>query len=540
MRSSPFTCCVQNSRRGVAMLLVIVSVMMVTVLTTAYLASRDNSGAIAENVTESTTARWAADSGLAMSVAALETEKNWRLHAGSNAGRLFNFPDLGGAQLNVKVRDVLTDSNPTAESEHLRIDVTADVNGVKQSTSAIAYVPLEPGTIADVDLSEFAAFVNSNLTMGDQSMITRWPSSPLSSLGKRVAVGTRSTSASSIIVARTAAPCDMTVYHPPGASNGLVTNSSLQPIATVQLPDVVPLPAPAPSGKTYSALTLTDDVLAGGTQTVVANVRVRNLSLSANAIKTISGAVECVADGDCTIATGAKLIIDGSVRMIIFGNLMIDGGAIELTPSSRLTMYVRGSGSGSAVTIRDGYIGDLRAHSRRDYSGYESWFDTQRIGIFSAPPAAGATDWRIDRITVIKGTLYAPHASQVRLDDNTAIYGRVVASVLDMRGSSAIFYDPVLDSRCGFTNLDSAIYDEDGTMLNALKTVTSLDAAVLQAAADSTTVRIEADAGTKTEIEPTGVAEKTPPDVPPGDPTPRPVKVEYDIISFGADVKNWE
>ncbi len=51
-------------RRGVAMLLVIVSLMMATIMATAYLASRDNSAAIGQNIASAAAARWSATTGL--------------------------------------------------------------------------------------------------------------------------------------------------------------------------------------------------------------------------------------------------------------------------------------------------------------------------------------------------------------------------------------------------------------------------------------------------------------------------------------------
>ena len=70
------------------MLLVMISLMTATILTTAYLASRDNSTAIGENVANSTAARWAADTGVELAIAALQTEKDWRTACKDDNGRL--------------------------------------------------------------------------------------------------------------------------------------------------------------------------------------------------------------------------------------------------------------------------------------------------------------------------------------------------------------------------------------------------------------------------------------------------------------------
>ena len=66
------------NRRGIAMLLVMVSIAVASILASAYLVSRDNSLAISRNSVAATQARWAAMSGLEMAIAILQTKTNWR------------------------------------------------------------------------------------------------------------------------------------------------------------------------------------------------------------------------------------------------------------------------------------------------------------------------------------------------------------------------------------------------------------------------------------------------------------------------------
>ncbi len=60
------------------MLLVLISMGIATVLTTAYLASRDNSAAIGRNIADSYAARWAAFTGIELTAAIMETETAWQ------------------------------------------------------------------------------------------------------------------------------------------------------------------------------------------------------------------------------------------------------------------------------------------------------------------------------------------------------------------------------------------------------------------------------------------------------------------------------
>ena len=82
-------------RRGMAMLLVMICMATATILASAYLASRENSPAIAENVQNTAAARWSSLSGLEMTVAMLETEFDWRTHA-ANDGMLLSDHPMGG------------------------------------------------------------------------------------------------------------------------------------------------------------------------------------------------------------------------------------------------------------------------------------------------------------------------------------------------------------------------------------------------------------------------------------------------------------
>ena len=106
-----------TQRRGLAMMLVLLSVSMVTILAVAYLASRDNSIAIGRNIESAVAARWAALSALETGVAILETEVDWRAYDPQGI-LLSNYP-LAGASISLIVADLATGEPPDAKTEHL-------------------------------------------------------------------------------------------------------------------------------------------------------------------------------------------------------------------------------------------------------------------------------------------------------------------------------------------------------------------------------------------------------------------------------------
>ena len=159
---------IPSRKRGVAMLLVLISLMMATIMTMAYVASRDNSSAIGENVANSAAARWAADTGLNLGISVLQTQTDWRTLQ-NNGSLLHDYP-LSSAIINVDLQDVQTGGIPQSNSQYLKVTSRAVVSGVEQTATATAFVPLQPGNMVDVDLSDFAVFAGNSLDMRNSSL----------------------------------------------------------------------------------------------------------------------------------------------------------------------------------------------------------------------------------------------------------------------------------------------------------------------------------------------------------------------------------
>jgi hypothetical protein len=534
MRTSIST---HRNKRGVAMLLVIISMMMATVLTTAYLASRDNSAAIGENVASAAAARWAADSGLEFGLAILQTESTWR--TGHSAGRLLLDYPLAGGTLNLDLLDLETNQAPDLTTEYLRMTATAVVDGVEQSAIANCRVPLVGGSQADVDLSEFSVFANDQLRMDNDATIARWPNAPLSSLGYRVFVGTNATAAASIDLNDMAASVDTTVYHGPGASGMLVSVVSGQVPEAVGLLDPITLPASPASGVAGPPASSTAPVLTmtGGAAITSANIRWKSAELRSNAVRTMRGNITVVTDQDLRINTGAKMIIDGNVKVVVWGDLVMDTGSIELKAGAKLTLFVRGDGA-TAVDLKDAYIGNIRADTTRDATGRSPYMDPERALVFSMP-ASSPLPWLLDRNTVVKASVYAPDASGFTISQQSAVYGRVASRIVTMTDDAAIFYDASLNDRVGYCYPDSALWDTSNRLKNEFKTLASLDGSLLQAIADTTNTVISA----LTKSDPTykpASSPSTSPTVGPTDPTPRPIEVDYELVTFGNALDAWE
>ncbi len=515
-------------RRGVAMLLVIVSLMMATIMATAYLASRDNSAAIGQNIVSAGAARWSATTGLELGIAIFQTETDWR--TAHTKGKLLDDYQIVAALIDLDIIDLATGQPPTAESEYIQLTSTATVEGVAQVATAVAYVPLDYNSAVSVDLSEFAIFTGQDLELSGDAILTRWPMAPLADLGLRIAVGTQAVDPSSIDLLGNVAVIDTTVYHDPDASSALITDTSGSSVDQVALSGAIPMPAAPDPGVTEPedpSPNLTVDSVG---ETITYNMDGRwDRVIDENSSVTLQGDITLVTDDDRRLLGGTMLKIDGNVTLVIFGDLIMDNSAIELMPGSTLAMYVRG-----AMELRDSYIGDERDDNTRDNSGNASYMDPDRVQIYSLPPYQN--DWLLRNNSVVKASIYAPGYA-MEIADDSAVYGRVAAGELRIKHQGALFYDHSLDSRNGYTTTDSELYDDDGTLISELDLLLSLNESDLQNFADAIGTDVEADG--ETIISTTSTVTTTVEPLP-GDPTPRPVPVEYEIISFGTDVKAWE
>ncbi len=381
-----------TQRRGLAMMLVLLSVSMATILAVGYLTSRDNSIVIGQNIESAITARWAALSALETGVAILETEVDWRTFDPQGI-LLSNYP-LAGASIRLIVADLATGQPPDAKTEHLLLVASATVNGVTQRATATAYVPTVPAdATAAVDLAEFAVFGGKKILLTQNATITRWPTAALSTLGPRVRLGIQAIAAGSVELRDNAAAIDATVYHGPGASGALVINASGPAIKQVGLLDQILMPAapltnaPYPDGKSSYP-----DLSSNGSVTVNTDSRWHHVALSTSAgLLTLRGDLTAVAEGNLDLSTGAGILIDGNVELVVFGNATLDNAFIELTDAATLTLYLGGD-----LTLTDSFIGEERPDNARDNTGYAPHINPLRIQIFSINAYGGAgagTGW---------------------------------------------------------------------------------------------------------------------------------------------------
>ena len=521
-------------RRAIAMLLVLISLVTATILTVAYLASRDNSAMIGENVAAAAAARWAASAGLDVGIAVLQTEVDWR--SAHTNGKLIDDYLLDGVSIDLDLTDLETGNPPTESTQYIEIRATATADGVEQTATATAEVPPPEGDPLPLDLAEFAVFATEKITLENDAIVTRWPTAPLTALGKPVSLGTHATGASAVEFKNDAAAIDTTVYTPPGASNSLILNASGPAVGTVALSDPVPVPAEPDPGVDWPEVGdfYPDNHRNGGYVAVEdADIRVAQVVLENGAISHWIGDVNVVANHDMHIKSHASIVVEGDATLICFEDLRISGGSIQVLDDSTLTIFVLDD-----LVLDDGYIGDgpYNFATDRDNTGDARYMQPSQIQIYGIDEPDRNSEWSFGHTSVAKASIYAPSTDRIEIKDTSALYGRVLTQHLKVKDHGALFYDHVLDPGNGYTDPDSPIYDTDGNIEDAFLLLASLDDADIQALADSLGLPIAIGNSIKA---PVG-GNTDPPATVPGEATPRPVEVSYQIESFGLDLQTVE
>jgi len=522
-----------HRRRGIAMMLVLVSVAVAMILASSYLVSRDNSLAISHNSVAATQARWAAMSGLETAVAILQTETDWRL---KSDGLLVDHYQVAGATLTITALDIETNQAPTADSEYFRIRATAEVDldndgtfDGRQSTVFLAYVPVITRPHVAVGLNEFAIFARDSFKMYGDSTVARWPTAPLGKLGRRINIATHAQGSGDILITDNAACVDCTVYHSNTASGTLVNDTNGPAVARESLSFDIPFPGVPDHGEPNSAGG-SDTTINGTTVTASTSDRFDDIVVKNGAQWTLQGDITIVAEHNLKVTAGSTVVIDGNVTLVIFNDLFVTTSAIEVTPGSTLTVYV-----GDDMELTDGYIGEVRSDDIRDNSGNEQYMDPLDIRFYTIETTPEIRLWKLRANSVVKGSFHG-ETLRLTINQDSAVYGRIAGKTLTISDNGALFYDPALDTRVGYTNRESGLFTITDGLATAFSLGFSLDFGSLLALADMTGTVIQANGE---------IAVPTIPFTPPapggaGDPTPRPVPVEYTLVTFGPDMTRWE
>lgn len=467
----------RRTRRGVAMLLVLVALSTATVLTVSYVGSRDNTHAIAGNVKSAVDAQWAAASGASYALAILQTEADWnnvdptellQKHFGPGVNVLVTVTDLDGAAADSDDRDLI-------------VTTTATVDGVTASrthnvTRQLSQDPMEG---IDPELKEFAVYARTSLTMEGGSLVRSWAQSPAHSSGRPVKFGVGFTEIGDLSLHSSAQTSNAALYVGPTASSSLraavedarfVDGDVLQ----YQIPLMTPV---APSA--FSLLSLVWQSISlyysgsSSSQTFSNSAKWGNLTVANNAVATFNDGAT-YSFNDVTVSGRGVIRIAGNVRIEVRGDLSIyDSGTIEFADNTcSLELYLKDD-----LYVQDAGLGISRSVARntsRSVADMTNYRDPARVRIY----LSGSNDEIVIRDNaIVFASFHAPNASFDARSGATLI-GRVTANTIRIRDTASIHYDLEMDGGLGFSSTDGPLYTSDGEPIKALSdALASIDTA---------------------------------------------------------------
>jgi len=160
-----------------------------------------------------------------------------------------------------------------------------------------------------------------------------------------------------------------------------------------------------------------------------------------------------------TISNGGTVEIRGDVKIVVRNDFFMDNrAAIELSPGSTLLLVV-----GNRLLVRNSVIGlpeTLADNKNRDLDDISEYREPEAIMICALDETDGgitSADWRLSKKSIVLGKLHAP--DRIVSVERSAVIGRITAQELNLDRFASVIYDPALDSRTGFTDPGSPMYD---------------------------------------------------------------------------------
>ena len=494
-----------SQRRGIAMMLVMVAILVTGGMAVAYFGSRDNSIAISSNVASSSSARVVAESGLDLAVAILETNTNWRTN--HIDGVILQDYQVGEGAISITIIDAETELPPTDATLLVRITISSTVEGRTQYTEATATI-IPNNDEFDVDYSEFAIFAQNRIAILGVSSVQNWAASPSSSQ-QPIQIGTLATNPMAVQIN---SPTNRSILelHTPEHASSMLTTSSLN---TTQFTDSLPFLSPPSPPQNVQSLTLFHEQnhdLQSWANWFTSGYSNFNYGHSQQII-IHEGSYEIE---ELSLTPNQYVEIHGDVIVSIEDDFVMTNATISLAENATLTFHIGGD-----VEIRSSYIGNENISTN-------SWMDPSRVQMYGHSDE----DWNVSGYSSLKAELYAP-ASDIDISGFSTICGRIAGEDVSLRGASRVLYDQSLNSG-GFADTDSVLYDEDGTLLDEIRQLTQLNPALLDTIERAITQFDDDDDeyefGNYNSVDWQS------------EPTDRPHEVIYALLVYGVDTQKWE
>lgn len=468
-----------RARRGVAMLLVLIAMVVTVVLTGAAIVSRETSPTIGQNSTALAASAWSAESAANYAVGAIAQGFDWE-GALNGSGDLIHGMVIGGAAVEVSLTD-LGGNVPDSEDRDLIMTAVATIDGVSTTVRRMLSLgdPADPLDAIDPRLGEFAVLGTQELVIEPGARVGVWPLSPEAGARPQAKLGTTFAAASNLDVCVDDALGPVEMYVDALGSAGLL--SEVEGTAydfAWQMPVEVPVLTESVPGSVVAAMASGGN-LEPAPGAVVVGTNNRNygeILISNGSTVKFDGSIPTAIQCDRLELDDGELRVFGEVSIYVRDRVRLENGSsISLQDeTSRLRLYVCGE-----LTLDTGsQIGVMASDIGVAAGAIGTWVSPERaliceVGVGEG--GSGSGSFVISNGSTVLGSVIAPHA-QVTVSGASTVLGRLTGGRVRVGSGATVLYCPTLDNRLGFTNADGPLYVDAETV----------DPAVEAALADAT------------------------------------------------------
>jgi len=459
--------------RGMAMLLVLITLVVAVVLTGAALTSQDVSAAIGNNAAEEASAKWAAESAANFAIAVLQTQMDW---IDEDPAMLLDGMEIAGAQISATLTD-MNGEPPDEEDTELILTIFASVGSrtkvVQRHVTVQPNIP--PDEALDTELREFGIFAQQ-LNIDDTAVIAPWAGAQDPRAKMLVKLGSTGTSTGDVAIYGSAQLNKTGLYVSNAASAGLKAYvNDAKFCAGDVLPFTIPM-APKRVGNVFTglplrALTTRYYNASGGSTTISSSGQYADVIIDNGHTVTLnaSGGPISIATSDLIVDDGSALVIVGDVFLRVGDDLeLTDDSAIELAEGATLTIFCR-----DYILVRSSVLGvsrEVAADDNRSIADVPPGTFPGRLRVYFLDPLDGGTGANviaIDDQSLAVAVIHGP-AAQGAVVDGSTLLGRFTGFRFSVVTNSKFFYDTRMDRLCGFTARNGPLYNADGTPIPGL------------------------------------------------------------------------
>lgn len=466
-----------RTRRGAAMLMVTVALVVATVVGASIVSSRTTATMIGVNVTRAVEADWASESGARTAAAALSQSAE-NIESLLAAGGSSTFA-IGGTSVRIKTTN-LEGGAPSDDDETLVMTIESDVDGIVSTDYRVILLRESIGLeeALDLGLPDFAIVASDVSIESDALIATHTPGGTSVAMPAMIGAGLSSSGDLQVQSGAIISRAELWVHESSTSSlrdqaEGLVSGGlpagGVMPLDLPIVPFLVDRTAfesldhwPAVG----TAVPESDQSFTSGEVTLPRG-DFGNVTVQSDAELLLDDETSPVFEMRSLSMNGGIVRIAGDVALYIDGDVNLSNqSAIVLDDDATLTMFVAGSVSISdSVVNADEDLAEVDAADRINNLDMLEDASARNVRLLSGEPDAGGEMWQIGMGSVVVADIRSS-GDDFMLSDQSTLVGRVTASRARVGTRCFLLYDTSLYAGSGFADLRGPMYhdpDEDGS-----------------------------------------------------------------------------